>query len=67
MNNQGLSPLVLTALIFCVLVIMVMYTRCGGLVTKGSIVLVQEEDDESDGEKEVEYGTYLEGRIFSIQ
>ena len=31
MNNQGLSPLVLTALISCVLVIMVMYTRCGGL------------------------------------
>lgn len=36
-------------------------------MTKGSIVLVQEEDDEGDGEKEVEYGTYLEGRIFSIQ
>lgn len=36
-------------------------------MTKGSIVLAQEEDDEGEGEKEVEYGTYLEGRIFSIQ
>lgn len=40
--------------------------RGRGLVTERSIVLAQEEDDESDGEKEVGSETYLEGRIYSI-
>lgn len=35
-------------------------------MTERLIVLAQEEDEESDGEKEVESETYLEGRIYSI-